>query len=294
MTGIISDIKRFAVHDGDGIRTTLFLKGCPLRCVWCHNPEGLRAEPQMAFFADKCTCCGRCAAECPSGAHVFAGGEHKIDRTRCTACGRCAEDCLREALRLYGRRVTEEEVLPLLTEDRAFYTGGGGVTLSGGECLMQADFCAALLEKLKKEGINTAVDTCGCVSRSAFDKVLPFTDTFLYDIKAIDPEIHRACTGTDNGRILSNLAYICAHGARVEIRFPLVTGLNDGEAEPAARLLQTLDGICGVRVLKYHDMARSKYASLGMEDTMPHTETTDADVRAAQEIFRRAGLRVTD
>ena len=160
MKATIFEIKRFAVHDGDGIRTTVFFKGCPLRCVWCHNPEGLSFAPQDAFYEHKCIGCGECQRE------GFAVG-----------------DCLGEARVLYGRGVTVDELMPTLLEDREFYeNSGGGVTLSGGECLMQADFCAALLRALKEEGIHTAVDTCGFVSREALEKVIPDTDVFLYDL----------------------------------------------------------------------------------------------------------------
>ena len=162
MTATVFEIKRFAVHDGDGIRTTVFFKGCPLRCVWCHNPEGLTTAPQTARYAHKCIGCGECKKE-----------------------GFTPDDCLGEATVLYGKEVTVEELLPILLEDRDFYeTSGGGVTLSGGECLMQADFCAELLKKLKENEIHTAVDTCGFVSKERLDKTIPYTDVFLYDIKA--------------------------------------------------------------------------------------------------------------
>lgn len=153
---IVSDIKRFAVHDGDGIRTTVFLKGCPLRCVWCHNPEGLWPHKQIAYFAHKCVYCGACAAVCPQGAHNMAEGTHTFRREVCVNCGVCAEHCLGDALKLYGTAYTTEELLSILTEDREFYeNSGGGVTLSGGECLLYADFCAELLKKLKAQGVYT-------------------------------------------------------------------------------------------------------------------------------------------
>ena len=159
MKARIFEIKRFAVHDGDGIRTTVFFKGCPLRCVWCHNPEGLAHKPQLAYYAHKCISCGECAAVCPQTAQKMHNGIHFFERERCTACGNCANTCPVDALHFYGREVTVEELLPPLLEDRPFYeTSGGGVTLSGGECLMQADFCATLLCALKSEGISTAVE----------------------------------------------------------------------------------------------------------------------------------------
>ena len=186
-TAIISDIKRFAVHDGDGIRTTVFFKGCPLRCRWCHNPEGLSFRSELAYYAHKCIGCGACVSACPNGAHVIDVEGHRIDRTKCTVCGKCEAVCFSDALKLYGREGTVKSLLPELLADRDFYeTSGGGVTLSGGECLAQADFCTELLKALKEENIHTAVDTCGFVKREAIDKVLPYTDIFLYDMKHIE------------------------------------------------------------------------------------------------------------
>ena len=180
MKATIFEIKRFAVHDGDGIRTTVFFKGCPLKCVWCHNPEGIFMKPSLAYYAHKCIGCGECVNVCLQNAHKMTENEHIFERESCIGCGACESACLGEALTLYGRETSAEELLPKLLEDKEFYeNSGGGVTLSGGECLLQADFCAALLKALKENGIHTAVDTCGFVSREAFDKVIPYTDVFL-------------------------------------------------------------------------------------------------------------------
>ena len=206
MKATIFEIKRFAVHDGDGIRTTVFFKGCPLTCQWCHNPEGLSSRPQLAYYRHKCISCGECARVCPTGAHEITQQGHVFRREACIACGKCAESCFSDALTLYGKEMTPEELLPILLEDREFFeNSGGGVTLSGGECLMQADFCAELLKMLKEAGIHTAVDTCGFVSRETIKKVLPYTDIFLYDLKAFDREVHLRCTGVPNEPILENL-----------------------------------------------------------------------------------------
>lgn len=247
MTGRIFEIKRFAVHDGDGIRTTVFFKGCPLRCVWCHNPEGLISEPQIAYYEHKCIGCGECKKD-----------------------GFTTEDCLGEAKVLYGRDVTVAELLPVLLEDRVFYeNSGGGVTLSGGECLCQADFSAVLLKHLKAEGIHTAVDTCGFVMREAIDKVMPYTDLFLYDIKAIDEDVHKKCTGQPNRLILENLRYIEACGKDVEIRIPYVPDYNDDQMEKIAEFLAPFKHIKGVKVLPYHNYAGSKYKALNMKNALP-------------------------
>ncbi len=282
MKGMIFEIKRFAVHDGDGIRTTVFLKGCPLKCVWCHNPEGIDKEAQLAYYAHKCVGCGACSSACPEGAHGIENGIHTFDRAHCTACGKCAEVCLGAALTLYGTEMTVEALLPLLLEDRDFYENSdGGVTLSGGECLAQADFCEALLKALKAEGIHTAVDTSGLTARVVLDRVMPYTDIFLYDIKAIDEEIHKKCTGVSNRAILENLKYLDEAGAKTEIRIPLVPSWNADEAEKIASFLRPLKHVSAVRVLPYHSYAASKYGALGMKNTLPaHTPTEDELERA--------------
>ena len=293
MTTIISEIKRFAVHDGDGIRTTVFLKGCPLKCVWCHNPEGIGFEHQMAYYEKKCIGCGECVTVCSVGAHKIEEGVHLFDRTKCVGCGKCAEACLGDALIFYGKKMTPEELLPILLEDKSFYdTSGGGVTVSGGECLCHADFCAELFKLLKKAGVNTAIDTCGLVDRSAIDKVLPYTDTFLYDVKAIDTAVHERCTGKPNARIIENLKYIDGCGARIEVRVPYVPEYNDDEMEDIASLLSGIKNLVGVRVLPYHNYAGSKYASLQMENTLPERVPTDEEMAAAKGIFSKKGIKV--
>ena len=286
MKATIFEIKRFAVHDGDGIRTTVFLKGCPLKCVWCHNPEGISAKPMLAYFAHKCIGCGECANVCLQNLHKMGENGHFFLRDLCIGCGACESACLGEALTLYGKEMTVEELLPALLEDKEFYeSSGGGVTLSGGECLLHADFCAALLKALKENGVRTAVDTCGFVSREAFDKVIPYTDVFLYDIKAIDPAVHKRCTGVENGLILDNLRYLDSLGKKIEIRIPYVPGYNDTEIGKIADFVKTLSSVTGVRVLKYHNYARSKYEALGMENTLPEALPTDAQMAAAEALF---------
>jgi len=265
MKAIIFEIKRFAVHDGDGIRTTVFFKGCPLRCVWCHNPEGLTGAPQTARYAHKCIGCGECKKE-----------------------GFTPEDCLGDATVLYGKEVTVDELLPLLLEDKEFYeNSGGGVTLSGGECLMQADFCAELLKELKKLGIHTAVDTCGFVSRNALDKVIPYTDVFLYDIKAYDEDIHIRCTGVSNKQILENLKYLNMLGKKIEIRIPYVPDFNDGQIEKIACFLAPLKNITKIRVLPYHNYAGSKYKALNIKVTLPKRLPTDEEIKQATETIKK-------
>ena len=204
---MIFAIKNFEIHDGDGIRTTVFFKGCPLRCKWCHNPESFIKKPELLFWEHKCTNCGACSKTCE--AHFFENSVHKFNREKCIACGKCEKVCPTSALKIYGYEPSVKELANELMQDYDFFkNSGGGVTLSGGEPLLQADYCANLLKELKKHGINTAIDTCGYVERTAIDKVLPYTDTFLYDVKAIDEEVHIKCCGVSNSLILENLRYI--------------------------------------------------------------------------------------
>ena len=293
-TGLLMDVKRFAVHDGPGVRTTLFLKGCPLRCLWCHNPEGISPRPETAYYAHKCMYCGECARVCPSGAQrMDAGGRHVFEREMCVACGACEGACLGEAMKLFGRTVTVGEAESIALEDRAFYAhSGGGVTVSGGEPLLQADFVRALFARLKGQGVHTAADTCGNVPWTAFESVLPFTDLFLFDVKHIDSDAHRALTGAGNERILDNLRRLSDANARIEIRMPLVPGANDG-MDTLERIGALLGGLNveTMRVLPYHALARSKYAALGKPDTMPDVPSPDdGAIARAVTILRAHGV----
>ncbi len=294
MTGIVTDFKRFAVHDGEGIRTTVFLKGCPLRCLWCHNPESLVRQPQIAYLQERCIGCGACAAVCPNGAHRLKAEGHTFDQTRCTGCGTCVSVCPTRALRLYGREMTVEEVMEVVCEDRIFYGTTGGMTLSGGEPMAQPEFTAALLASAKSEGINTALDTCGDAPRPLFEAIAPDVDCFLYDIKHTDPERHRALTGRPNDRILTNYRFLSTHGSRIEVRVPLIPSCND---DPAA-----LDGIAAflasapperVKLLPYHSYGRGKYDALslpygGIDFVPPEVE----QLASAADRLRRFGLNV--
>ncbi|MCR4719350.1 MAG: glycyl-radical enzyme activating protein [Firmicutes bacterium] len=286
MKARIFEIKRFAVHDGDGIRTTVFFKGCPLKCLWCHNPEGIGFESRLAYYKHKCMLCRECVKICPQNAHKIENGIHIFERDKCLSCGKCADVCLANALIFYGKEVDIEELVPILLEDRDFYeNSGGGVTLSGGECLCQADFCAELLKRLKNEGIDTAADTCGFVTREAIDKVMPYTDIFLYDVKAFDEDVHIKCTGHSNKQILENLKYIDACGKKIEVRVPFIPEYNSGQIEKIAEFLKGLQNITKVRVLPYHNFAGSKYESLDMENTLPKKLPDEAEIKKAEELL---------
>lgn len=293
MTAKIFEIKRFAVHDGDGIRTTVFFKGCPLKCVWCHNPEGILTKSELAYYAHKCIVCGECQSVCPVGAHTIENGKHFFHRKQCIACGKCESVCLGNALSLYGKEITVDELLPLLLKDKEFYdNSGGGVTLSGGECLIYADFCSALLKSLKKHGICTAVDTCGFVSKDALDKVLPYTDIFLYDIKAFSEERHKQVTGHSNKRILENLLYLDKRGCKTEVRIPYVPNYNDMEINQIGNFLSSLNHLTKVRVLPYHNYASSKYQSLDIKNTLPPSLPSEEEIENAIKTLKTYHLNV--
>lgn len=291
MEGIICALKRAAVHDGDGLRTTVFFKGCPLKCIWCHNPEGIRFKRELGFFPDTCIGCGECVRNCPQKAITMADGKPVTDRALCDGCGQCADYCPGTARVLYGQTWTPEKLTAKLLQDRRFYElSGGGVTLSGGECLAQPEFVIDLAKSLSAEGIRVDIDTCGFVRRDILERIAPYTDTFLYDIKAIDPVVHKACTGQENGLILDNLRWLCENGCKVEIRYPYVPGWNDSQCDAIGAFLKDLPGITKIKVLGYHGYAGGKYAALGLPSTLPDVTVTAEDVEVPVGILRSYGL----
>ena len=268
VTACISNLSRGSLHDGPGVRTVVYFKGCALRCRWCHNPEALSAEAELLYAPVKCIHCGRCVALCPEH-HRIEGDDLVLVREGCKGCGRCVENCPSGALSMSGKRMTLDEVWREAVRDRRYYrTSGGGVTLSGGECLLQPEFAAALLERCRSENIHTAVETALFVPWSHVEAVLPFCDLFLCDLKLPAPEKHRAYTGQDNRLILENLARLaqCAPG-RIRLRIPLIPGVNDSEADmPAfAEQIRKFEmGLQGIELLKYNSMAESKYRLVGL------------------------------
>ncbi len=278
---MIFAIKPFEIHDGDGIRTTVFFKGCPLRCKWCHNPEAFSAKKEMLFDSELCKNCMKCISLCKS--NTVENGKHIFKRDTCTLCGKCQEVCLSEALEVIGQNMTAEEIAKQVLMDEIIMRGsGGGVTFSGGEPLMQVDFCVELAKLLKVKNINIAIDTCAYVPKETIDKILPYADTFLFDIKAIDESVHIACTGVSNKRILENIKYVDSLGIPMEIRYPYVPEWNDCEAEKIADFVKELINVKCIRVLKYHNYAERKYNALGL--TYPLSKLpvpTEEDISSA-------------
>ncbi len=292
ISGLIFNVQRFSIHDGPGIRTTVFLKGCPLRCFWCHNPEGLDLLPALQYWDHRCTRCGACVTVCPDHLHHLESGAHRIDRERCTACFRCVDQCYSGALEPSGRRVRISELLPQLLADQPFFAAsGGGVTLSGGEPLMQPQFSRALLQACKEAGVHTTVQTCAATSWTHLRSILAWGDLFLIDIKVLDPMAHKQCTGQSNRRILENIRRLAETPAPLVFRIPVIPGVNDRPETIAeiARFVSTLrTPALTVELVPFHRLATDKYRSLGWTyqaaDLCPlSTEAMDS-LRAAARI----------
>ncbi len=274
--GLIFDIQRLSLHDGPGIRTTVFLKGCPLRCLWCHNPESRSSTPQIAFYKTKCIGCGRCIQACTNDAIVQ--NEQRIDRAKCKACGGCAEACPSEALQLIGRVANVAEVLKTVMRDEPFYSSsGGGVTLSGGEPLHQFEFSHALLKAFKENGLHTAVETCGHGPWTKLRELAELTDLFLYDIKVIDPEKHKKLCGVDNAVPLENARRLAELDIEVIYRTPIVPGLNDSgdDLRLLGEFILSLPSERKLALMPYHGIGSGKYEALAMEYPLADIESPE-------------------
>ncbi|MDL2296272.1 glycyl-radical enzyme activating protein [Lachnospiraceae bacterium OttesenSCG-928-E19] len=295
----VTSIQKYSIHDGDGIRTSAFFKGCPLSCVWCHNPETQSYKKQLTHDADKCTGCGRCGDVCPQQAVTRKGITMITDFESCTACGACLDSCILNLREIMGTEYTVEELVRELRKDEMFYEeSGGGVTLSGGEVMTQdMDYIEALAKALERYGITITIDTCGYAPYANFKRLLPYVDTFLYDIKVMDESLHRKYTGVDNKLILENLEKLSADGARIYIRIPVIKEVNGTDVQ----MLEVVDylkkhdiHVAQVNLLPYHNTGSGKYGKLGQEyeGLELHAPSQD-EMEHFRTIFIEAGFRNT-
>lgn len=292
--GLVFDIKRYCINDGPGTRITVFLKGCPLNCRWCHNPESISAKIQKLFAAAKCIGCGECCRVCPVQACRPVAGGIVTDAGLCTLCGKCAEVCPTRATEMSGRYRSVDELLAIIEKERPFFGPSGGVTVSGGEPLQQADFLVELLAACGRQQIHRAVDTSGFAKTETLLRVAGHTDLFLYDLKIIDAARHRLYTGVDNRLILDNLTTLAASGAAIQIRLPLIGGVNDDDDSIRA-VAARVAGLPGARkpvnLLPFHDVAGGKDAKLGqVRDLGGFNEPGRADLERIVSIFASYGL----
>jgi pyruvate formate lyase activating enzyme len=287
--GIVFNIQRFSIQDGPGIRTTVFLKGCPLHCAWCSNPESQNFKPEIVHRDSLCNKCGLCIDVCPEKAISIRDKGLSIDRNVCTNCGDCTEVCLPGALKILGQKMSAGEVFLEIKKDTDFFwNSGGGVTASGGEPLVQPDFVAALFKLCQDNGIDTCIETCGYASAEALEKVLPYTSLFLYDVKIRNGKSHREWTGASNKQILKNLEMTLASGVPVTIRVPLIPGINDSDQElkEIARIaMDSLKKPGKVELLPYHKFGMGKYQQLDRE-----YELTELTTQEAPELEKMKGL----
>ena len=291
--GMVFDLKRFAVHDGSGLRSTLFLKGCPLRCPWCQNPEGLSTAPLLWYAPSDCMHCGSCVEACPEQALQLGKDRLHMNRQICILCGQCAQACPAAALEIRGKIMTSADAAQALLRDRVFFADGGGVTLSGGECLLQWEFAAQVLGICHNCGVDTAIETSLYASRHVIDAMLPVTDHFLVDIKYLDGNVHKEVIGTDNAAILGNYEYLISKGADVIVRTPLIPSYtaSDENIRAIAQYVKKKDPDARYELLNFNPLCRGKYAAL--ESPYPVGETlpfTPAQMEHYYSILEEEGI----
>ena len=290
----VTEIQRFCMHDGPGVRTTVFLKGCPLRCAWCHNPETQRYKSELLFYPNKCIGCTACKESCTKGVHALKE-KHLIDREKCVLCGECVKNCPTGALEICGKAYTVKDILSVVEKDRAFYGESGGVTLSGGEPLAQGEAVMELLKACKENGFSTAVETCGYADSDVILAALPYVDLFLWDIKDTDNVRHKQYTGVDNGKILKNLLLINEMNAKIRLRCILVSGVNTDECHYSAiaELASKINNLDRVEWIPYHAYGGTKSVFLGGEDSGRKEWIPEAEeIERAKSILKKRGIHV--
>lgn len=291
----IINIQKYSIHDGPGIRTTIFFKGCPLKCWWCHNPETQNPKHEIMFFEERCTGCGICTKRCPQNAISIKEGHSVVDEEKCVLCGKCTDFCPNTAREYVGRDVTVSELMKEIMKDEVFYDeSGGGVTFSGGEPLIHIDFLNEVLKKCKEKGIHTTVDTSGCVPWENLEKILDKVDLFLYDIKIMDNEKHIKYIGSGNINILENLKKLSDKGCRIFVRMPIVAGVND-DAYHIDSAIEFLSHINAeqVNLLPYHKMGMDKYRRLKMTYKLSGNEKpSDIVMEEISNKFKKSGIKI--
>ena len=296
MKGIVSDIQRFSVHDGPGIRTTVFLKGCNLGCHWCHNPETLRPGPELQLFPSKCIGCGTCLEVCPQSAHERLDEKHVFHRELCVACGACARSCYAQAIVLIGQEMSAEEVVAEVLEDAAFYRdSSGGVTISGGEPLLQRDFTREVLSLCRSEGIHTAIESNMAWPWDYIAPILPLADLVMMDIKTMSAPLHEEWAGAPNARILDNAIRLSREPRPLIVRTPVIPGMNDTPEEigQIAAFISSFPNLEYYELLPYHPLGSDKYRSLGIECRMDGVKPPGREeMHTLAEVAREQGVQV--
>lgn len=292
--GIIFNIQKFCIHDGDGIRTCVFLKGCPLNCIWCHNPEGISELPSLSFTNSKCTLCGSCLSDC--SCRTIKNGALAIDRQSCIKCGKCAQICLNGANEIIGKYMTATQVMEEVIKDKMFYdSSGGGLTVTGGEPSYRADFTLELLQLSKAEGISATIETCGIGSRDFYKKAADLSATFLFDIKCMDSALHQKLTGVPNTRILDNLNYLMGRNADIIIRLPLIPDCNDSDdclLQLATFLNENKGRYRYAEIMPYHALGSGKAEKLGITPAYTHETATDENISRWCSLFTSSGIDI--
>lgn len=292
----VFDLQRFALHDGPGIRTVVFLKGCPLDCIWCHNPESKSTKPQLAYLPQKCIGCRACEMECPAGVHTFTvSGQHTVSFQKCTGCGKCVTTCPNMALKVFGKRMFPEEIMRIVARDKDFYIRSkGGLTVSGGEPMLQFVGLRELLKLVKEEGIHVCLDTSGYAPSEQYREIAEYVDSFLYDYKLTDTDDHKKFTGVGNSLVLKNLALLDSLGKEIILRCPIIPGINTytSHYKAIAEISNRYKAVKEVNIMAYHNMAKGKAEQIGSSYALPETRTIEEkEKRMIYEALEACGCR---